>query len=168
MNNIYILNQSRFIKRDKRKIISLICKILNRTLKEEKVKEISLSIVLVDNKQIKQLNRRFLKRNRVTDVLAFPLEELNHKGTKSTKMKLNSLCPPCLCGEIIISVEKAYQEARLRKIHPHHEIVLYCVHGLLHLLGYDDHRPKDKKRMRARQEQILRKFLGGRGIIPVK
>lgn len=106
----------------------------------------ALSVTLVDNRQIKLLNRRYLKRNRVTDVLAFPL-----KGKED-------VAGDGLLGEIIISVEQALKEARRRKVPPQQEIILYGIHGLLHLLGYDDIKPDDRIRMETRQQSLLRQF----------
>lgn len=104
----------------------------------------SLSIAFVGNAEIRALNRRFLGHDDVTDVLAFPL------GTD-------------LFGEVVVSTEVAAAEARRRGIPVKEELLRYVVHGILHLLGYDDHRPADRKRMWARQERELRKFLGWRG-----
>jgi probable rRNA maturation factor len=151
MNQIYIQFLTRYLRKDKVKITSIIKRTLICTLKEEAVKNIGLSIVLVGNNQIRKINRQYLKRNRITDVVAFPLADKEKKPQRPRR-----LCgEDNLIGEIIVSVEKALTEARIRKIHPHQEIIRYCVHGLLHLLGYDDHRRKDRKRMWNKQEQIL-------------
>ena len=97
-----------------------------------------LSVVLVDDDGIVELNRRFLGRDRVTDVLAFPYE---------TNERIE--------GEIIVNAELARRVAR---DHPHSaedELMLYIVHGLLHMLGYDDHSEEDARRMRRREQEVL-------------
>src|SRR6185503_6992426 len=100
----------------------------------------NLSIAFVSNAAIRKINRKFLKHDFATDVISFPLDS-------------------DLLGELVISAEYAVAEAAKRKI-PVEEELLRCVaHGILHLLGYDDHRPADRKRMWARQERELRKIL---------
>ena len=61
-----------------------------------------------------------------------------------------------IAGEIFISVDAACKNAPLYNMTVQRELVLYLIHGILHLLGYDDHGPKQIKRMRQREEQILR------------
>jgi probable rRNA maturation factor len=121
---------------------------LANTLREEKYPPCELSVTLVDNKQIKQINRRYLKRNETTDVISFTL-----KGKEDNVQDK-------LLGEIVVSVEKAVEEARIRQIAPAQEILLYCIHGLLHLLGYDDLSPRARKQMNKRQTELLLAFAG--------
>ncbi len=144
MNQIYIKFLTQYLRTDKRKLASLIRRAMRISNPES---QMTLSVVLVDNELIKKLNRRFLKQNRITDVLAFPFTRAEREKRKDERGEF---------GEIIVSVQKAYQEARRRKIPPDQEIILYCIHGLLHLLGYNDHNRKDRLKMWLRQEQILR------------
>lgn len=76
-----------------------------------------VSVVLVDNRQIRSLNRRFLKRDRPTDVLAFPI------GGD-------------LLGEIYVSREQARRQARACGLPLREELPGLVLHGFLHLLGY--------------------------------
>lgn len=103
----------------------------------------NVSIAFVSNAAIRKINRRFLNHDFATDVLSFPL-----KGPGSD-----------LFGELVISAEYAASEAAKRKIPVEEELLRYVAHGLLHLLGYDDHRPSDKARMWKRQERELDKVL---------
>ena len=103
----------------------------------------NLSIAFVTNAAIRKINRRFLKHDFATDVISFPLDS-------------------DLLGELVISAEYAVSEAAKRKIPVEEELLRYVAHGILHLLGYDDHRPSDKARMWTRQERELRKILGRR------
>jgi len=98
-----------------------------------------LSVALVDDGQIAELNRRFLERADVTDVLAFPY------GCEGG----------VLSGEIVVNADQAVRQARGRRHGPEDELRLYIIHGLLHLLGYDDHDPADRKRMRGRESELL-------------
>ncbi|MCK4908901.1 MAG: rRNA maturation RNase YbeY [Planctomycetes bacterium] len=123
----------------------LIKKVLQSVLKEHKHARFDLSLALVDNRTIRKLNRRYLKHNRITDVIAFPLMDDGMNGDK-------------VLGEIVVSVEKAVPEARRRKITVRQELLLYCVHGLLHLLGYDDGSPRARRRMEKKQAAILSKY----------
>ena len=58
-------------------------------------------------------------------------------------------------GEIVVSADTARREATARGIPPLHELVLYVVHGALHLAGHDDKKPKQASRMRAAERRIL-------------
>jgi probable rRNA maturation factor len=86
-----------------------------------------------------ELNRRFLRRRGVTDVLAFPYETEGE----------------VLSGEIVVNAEQAVREAAERAHSATDELMLYLVHGLLHLLGYEDQTPAGARRMRRREKAIL-------------
>ena len=101
----------------------------------------NLSVAFVTNAAIRKINRKFLRHDFATDVISFPLDS-------------------DLLGELVISAEYAVGEAAKRKIPVEEELLRYVAHGILHLLGYDDHRPGDRKRMWARQERELRRILG--------
>ena len=114
-----------------------------RVLKAEKVADALVNITFVTNRRMAELNRRHLGHTGATDVISFPLDS-------------------DLLGELVISAEYAVSEAAKRKIPVEEELLRYVAHGILHLLGYDDHRPADRERMWARQERELRKILGRR------
>ncbi len=101
----------------------------------------NVSLAFVTNAAIRKINRRFLGHDWATDVVSFPL------GTD-------------LLGELVISADYAQAEASKRGIPVEEELVRYVVHGLLHLRGYDDRRPADRKRMWARQEREVAWVLG--------
>ena len=92
-------------------------------------------VVLVSDRKISGLHRRFLQIDGPTDVITF-----QH-------------------GEIFISVEMAQRQARTQRTSLASELRLYLVHGLLHLRGFDDHRASDRRRMFAAQERILASVL---------
>ena len=116
---------------------------LCRRLLAEHGLDADVSLCYVDNAAIRELNRRFLRRDEDTDVLSFPL----HGGPGPAE--------DTLLGEVVVSVEKALTEARRRKLPAEAEIALYTAHGVLHLLGYDDHTPSQRRRMRRRERQAL-------------
>lgn len=88
-------------------------------------------VVLVSDRRMSELHRRFLKLDGPTDVITF-----QH-------------------GEIFISVETARRQAAEFQTSLAEELCLYLVHGLLHLHGYDDHDSVSRRRMRLRQEAIV-------------
>ncbi len=99
-----------------------------------------LSIAFVDNNEIKRLNKIYFGLNNITDVIAFPLN--NHKNA--------------LNGEIVVSVETAVETAVKEKIDVEGEIVLYVVHGILHLLGYRDGNRDDAEIMHEKESSLLK------------
>jgi probable rRNA maturation factor len=131
---IHLTNEQKKIPIPAAKVRRLAAQIIGRK---------NLSIAFVTNAAIRKINRRFLKHDFATDVISFPLDS-------------------DLLGELVISGEYAVAEAAKRKIPAEEELLRYVAHGILHLLGYDDHRPADKARMWARQERELRKILGRR------
>ncbi len=109
-------------------------------LRSESVRSARIEIAVVDDRRIARLNRIYLRHNGPTDVLAFDLSGPGDAG---------------LAGQVIVSAETARRQAK-RFGHPiAGELALYVVHGLLHLLGYDDHRPRQRRRMHARQAELL-------------
>ena len=103
-------------------------------------KDARLSIALVDNSKIKELNKQYFNSDEVTDVISFPLSNNNN----------------LLSGEIIVSVETAVDTAGKRNISIEGEIVLYIIHGILHLLGYDDGNEGDARVMHEEESKILK------------
>jgi len=88
-------------------------------------------VALVDDKTMAELHERFLGVPGPTDVLSFP-----H-------------------GEIVVSADTAKREAIERGVDPLGELVLYVVHGALHLAGHDDKKPKPRLKMRAAERKVL-------------
>ena len=102
----------------------------------------SLSIVVVGSDEMAELNGRFTGRAGDTDVLAFPLDD----GPGGDERQV---------GEIVVSASRAYEEAIARGVEPRDELLLYVVHGMLHLLGYDDHSPEQQRDMYEREASVL-------------
>ena len=133
-----------------------LCEVAQRTLSEERVVKAQISIALVDNDTIRRLNRQFLDRDSVTDVLSFPLEcAKTELLTDITSDQLPRGAGKRLDGEVVISVEAAVQRSREFCWSPRDEAVLYLVHGLLHLCGYADLTIRDRQVMRSREQAIL-------------
>jgi probable rRNA maturation factor len=100
----------------------------------------ALSVAVVDDAAMRRLNRRFSGRDRPTDVLSFPLSDAGEEG---------------LSGEIVVSAERARAVADRHGTDPVAELMLYVVHGALHLVGYDDGSSDAARRMHAREREVL-------------
>jgi probable rRNA maturation factor len=109
----------------------------------ENVADAEISLAFVDNSTIHRLNQRYLQHDEPTDVLSFPLSEAN---------------APRLAGELVLGVEFAAEQAEGRGHDVQMELMLYVIHGLLHLCGYDDHEDADRAVMRERERHYLRQL----------
>jgi probable rRNA maturation factor len=109
----------------------------------ENVPDAEISLAFVDNPTIHRLNQRYLRHDEPTDVLSFPLSEPNASR---------------LAGELVIGVEVALEQAGNRGHDVQAELVLYVIHGLLHLCGYDDHDDEDRAAMRQRERHYLQQL----------
>ena len=101
-----------------------------------------IGIVIVDNDTIHDLNRDFLQHDYPTDVISFQVESDSEKGH--------------LEGEVIASAEMALERAPEFKWSVKEELILYIIHGLLHLVGYDDLTPEDREKIREKERFYLR------------
>lgn len=147
--------------------------IVSGTLADEGVRRADISVAVVDDPTIHDLNRRHLDHDEPTDVLSFLLAaELVEPHASSSEAAVrrpqkSSSTPRAaaqghrrgagkiLEGEVIVSAETALRRAAEFAWSPQHELVLYMVHGLLHLAGYDDLTPADKRLMRRRERAVL-------------
>lgn len=139
--------------------------IAEATLRAEKVASAEISVALVDDQRIHEINREFLEHDYPTDVISFLLESSPVRGTKVARKSGKSrttaatVCRGAgkrLGGEIIISTDTAVRMAAEYGWRPAQELSLYLVHGLLHLCGYDDLTPAEQTVMRAREVEVLR------------
>ncbi len=105
-----------------------------------------VSILLTDDPHIKGLNRKYLKRNRPTDVLAFPMRE-------GPCQEIN----PHLLGDVVISVEAAQRQAREDGVKLRDRVAYLLIHGILHLAGFDHETSKKRaKEMEAVADRLFR------------
>lgn len=109
-----------------------------------------ISLLLTDNDDIKELNHKYRAIDKATDVLSFPLVE---DWTAFMTQAEND--ETVLLGDIIISGEKAIEQAKEYRHSWERELAFLFVHGLLHLLGYDHLEKKDEEIMCKMQEEIL-------------
>ncbi len=112
-----------------------------------KIKHAELEITLLAAPEMTCLNESFLRHEGPTDVIAFDYRGDAPPGTPP---------PPALRGEIFICVDEAVLQAKKFKTRWQSEIVRYLVHGVLHLLGYDDSRAPARRAMRREENRWLR------------
>lgn len=120
-------------------------KTVNNVLKREGKKNSYVSLVLVGSVRMKRLNKKYLKRNYPTDVLAFPETE-KHPGIN-------------ILGEIIICPQTVKKNARRFNSSFGKELIKILIHGLLHLLGYDhEESVKEAEKMGEKEAYYLKKM----------
>lgn len=134
---IRVFNNCDQYKISKRETILLI----KNVLKSEKVEDKELNIIFVDDKYILYLNKKFLKRSYVTDVISFALDDAKK-----------------LDGEVYIDLKQAERQAKKYKVGFDEEVSRLVIHGILHLIGYDDIKLVDKKLMNLKENLYLKKF----------
>lgn len=128
--------------------------IAGSVLQEEGVETAQISVALVEDPAIHEVNRRYLQHDYPTDVISFLLNDAPAQaGPAAPAGKAASID-----GEVVISAETAARTAGELGCPPMHELALYLVHGLLHLCGYDDQTDADRTRMRGREQSHLQKF----------
>lgn len=112
-----------------------------------------VSVSLVDNQFIHQMNRDYRHIDRPTDVISFAFLD----GIKNREEILKNPDQLCSLGDIYISVDKAKEQAIEYGHSLKRELEFLFIHGLLHLIGYDHMTPEDEKIMFDLQDQILGK-----------
>lgn len=111
-----------------------------------------VSVSFVSNSEIRLLNKNYRNKDRVTDVLSFPLMEENN-------VERNPETGYVLLGDIVISLETAVKQASNYGHSLEREIGFLTVHSMLHLLGYDhETSPLDERIMREKEESVLEKL----------
>lgn len=98
-----------------------------------------IGIRVTDDPTIAELNARHLDHDYETDVISFPY------GADDSK----------LSGELVVSAQTAHRRARELGWSAENELLLYVVHGVLHITGMDDHEPSDRAMMRQAEQQVM-------------
>lgn len=115
---------------------------VERVLVGASIVRAEISVALVDDAAIREMNRRYLAHDYATDVLSFVLDS----------------SPEHVDGQIVVSVETARAEAARWSWSPADELLLYVIHGALHLVGHDDAAADQREAMRRREREILASF----------
>lgn len=120
---------------------------------EEITEEAEMSITFVDNNEIQIINRNYRQKDAPTDVISFAMQEEGEGEQQIIGAEI-----PIVYGDIIISVDKAKEQAEEYEHSVERELGFLALHGFLHLLGYDHMNEADEKKMFGRQEEILNGF----------
>ena len=112
-----------------------------------------LSVSFITNAEIQEINRDYRGKDTPTDVISFAMEEL---GEGEMDIKIEGA--PRLLGDILISVERAKEQASDYGHSEERELGFLAIHGFLHLLGYDHLEEEEEKEMTKKQEEILQSF----------
>lgn len=129
----------------------VICKVTEESLRHENFDmECEISVSIVDNEEIRKINKRFRNVDRPTDVLSFPMLNFEAGGVTEVNEK-NEI----VLGDFIISLERAKEQAIEYGHSLQREIAFLTAHSMLHLLGYDHMEQEEEKEMLQKQKEIL-------------
>jgi len=144
---VFIKNQQEIIPVEAKKIR----KAAELILASLRISGYELSVLLLDNKGIRAVNKKYLNRNRPTNVISFSL----------TEGEFGNINPHVL-GDVVISVEKALEQAETRGTSLEEELTFLLIHGILHLVGYDhEKKGSERKKMRKKEKEVYR-FIAGK------
>jgi len=120
--------------------------------------EAAMGLVIATDQRIRQLNRDYLGKDGPTDVIAFAM-------LPDDSDQARFVMPPDgvkHLGEVIVSYPQAVIQAEEHGHSVDRELTILIIHGILHLLGYDDQSPQPKRRMNEREAEILGRLEGGK------
>ncbi|MBI2430092.1 MAG: rRNA maturation RNase YbeY [Ignavibacteriales bacterium] len=120
----------RLTKKEIGNIVSFVCR-------QEKISGAELIFVIVNDRKIRAINKKFLHHDYITDVITFPLD----------MKRVNA--------EIYINPQQASRQAAKYGVTKKNELIRLIIHGTLHALGYDDSTPKSRERMERVQERYV-------------
>jgi probable rRNA maturation factor len=115
---------------------------VDAVLDEAGLRSATISVAIVDDPTIHRLNRDYLRHDCPTDVLSFVLQRADN----------------ALDGEVIVSADTAAAAAKRFGWTMADELLLYVIHGMLHLVGYDDQHPQALAEMRVKERQFLANY----------
>jgi len=163
--SVSISNRQRILRVSRRRLTGLVKSLLML----EGVARAELSVAIVNDREIHDVNRRYLGHDYPTDVISFLLD--SEPDLPAPKARGKTCAPDSIAhsprrpvrrgagkridGEIVISAETARNWSARFGNSPDRELDLYLVHGLLHLCGYDDLTPREKRLMRRREAEAL-------------
>jgi rRNA maturation RNase YbeY len=123
-------------------------KIISIILKSLRAEKAVIGVSLVDDKTIRELNKKYRKKNKPTDVLSFAFE-------KEVGARCNVPLQNNLIGDVIISVETTIIQAKDYKHSFEKEFKILLIHGVLHLLGYDHIKEEDFVIMKKKEKEVF-------------
>ena len=120
-------------------------------------KRCEISVTFVDLDKIHELNKQYRGVDKPTDVLSFPMNELTPGAFDPDACEWDYETERAMLGDMVISMERCAEQAETYGHSFAHEVSYLTVHSVLHLLGYDHvDEGEDKRRMRAREKEIMR------------
>lgn len=137
------------VTKEQQEAINLIETCLQQAAKVEEIPDVEVAVTITNNKEIQQINVEHRGINQPTDVLSFPLYERDEEWMLEEGEDVVAI------GDIVISLDKAIEQANDYGHSLSREIGFLAVHGFLHLLGYDHETPEEEKEMFGRQNLIL-------------
>lgn len=140
--------------------LRLLKRIAGALLADLKIEDAELGVILVATPGITRLNEKFLRHHGATDVITFDYTDDGRACCSQPAAKLGARRMPrsTLHGEIFICVDEAVRQARKFRTNWQSEVVRYLVHGILHLLSYNDSRPGERRKMKQAENRLLRQF----------
>jgi probable rRNA maturation factor len=143
--NLVITNRQRVKKINAR----LLKTIITELFVELKITEVELGVNLVGAREMALVNETFLQHQGATDVITF--DHTDKRKTENAKQNT-------IHGELFICVDVATTQAKEFKTSWQAEVVRYIVHGVLHLLGYDDLKPALRRKMKREENRLTRRL----------
>lgn len=143
-------------------LVNIINEVCEKALRAEEVNiPYQISLLFVDNEEIRDINRETRGIDKATDVLSFPMLDYPkdkvfkevYKDTKFNEIYLDG--EELVLGDMVLSLERAKEQSIEYNHSFNREVCYLVVHSILHLLGYDHMEDEEKKRMRKREEEIL-------------
>lgn len=137
----------------KEEYYNIIEKTLKQCYKEEKInsKKLYIEVILTDNQYIRECNKKYRGIDKETDVLSFPMFERSDFPIKVGKF-------PEILGNIVVSIPKIKDQAFEYGNTFERELSYMIIHSFYHLMGYDHEKEDDKKEMRGKEENIIKKL----------
>ncbi len=122
--------------------------------------DVEVNVLLTDNDCIQEINRDNREIDRPTDVLSFPMIEFQEPEMfdlveEHPESYFNSDSGELLLGDIVVSVDKVYEQAREYGHSPERELAFLIAHSMLHLSGHDHEEEQERQIMEQKQEEIL-------------
>ncbi|MDF2891997.1 MAG: hypothetical protein K0R80_2364 [Clostridia bacterium] len=151
--SVFIDNRQEQVEVDS-KMEALIEQVVQKVLEVEVEEDYEVSISFVDNREIKELNKQYRNKDTATDVLSFPLKEFEETDENYSNEE-EYVQEDMLLGDIVISLERAKEQALEYGHSFERELAFLTVHGVLHLLGMDHEDEELEKEMLKKQDEIL-------------
>ena len=144
MNYFVVINDCNVLLEEEKQMKDFI----NYCIEKLKLKNVMFNVIIIDNKKIHEINKKYRMIDRPTDVISFALED--NKENFISKIRM--------LGDIYISYEKVISQALDYNHSQDRELCFLAIHGLLHLLGYDHMNKEDEIKMFELQKELLNSY----------